>query len=258
MSETVKVKIEEGVGFVTLNRPEKINSLSTDLAIALKKTLLELDKSSDVKVLILSGEGKSFCAGGDLQTINSFTKSSQITEYLQEVIDLTRVILNMDKYVISAVHGYAAGAGYSLALASDFIVADHTAKFGLNFVNIGVIPDLGLMKLLSTRVPLPIAKEWIVSGKILEAQEAKNWGIINRVVEGELLQEARNFAQVILNGPPLSNKYVKKMMNHSVQLPWDAFLDQELMTQANLIASEDLQEGLKAFLEKRAPEFKGS
>ena len=141
-------------------------------------------------------------------------------------------------------------------LASDFIVANRSAKFGLNFVNVGVIPDLGLMKLLSERVPLGLAKEWILSGKIMTAEEAQNWGIINRITEGDVLQEAIEFSQFILNGPQVSNKYVKQMLNHGVQLSWDDVLEQENMIQALLMQSEDFEEGINAFYEKRAPQFK--
>ncbi|MEC1520462.1 enoyl-CoA hydratase/isomerase family protein [Neobacillus niacini] len=257
MSQPIIVKIENGIGSIFLNRPKKLNSLSTDLVEDLTEALISLDKNPEVKVIVLSGEGKSYCAGGDLETIQQFTKQREIISYLDKAINVTRVILNMDKYVISAVHGFAAGAGFSLALASDFIVADSTAKFGLSFVNIGVIPDLGLIKLLSERVPTAIAKEWIVTGKILGVEEAETWGIVNKVVDGDLLQGASEFAQKIMNGPPLSNSYVKKMLNHTAQLPWEAFLEQETMVQANLIASEDMQEGVNAFLEKRAPKFTG-
>lgn len=258
MSEPIRVKIKNGIGYISFNRPEKLNSLSTDLGQALTQALTSLDENKEVKVILLSGEGKAFCAGGDLDTIKNMSSPSEIALYLERTINLTRVILNLNKYVISAVHGYAAGAGFSLALASDFIIADWSAKFGLSFVNVGLIPDLGLMKLLAERVPTAIAKEWIVSGKIIGVEEANTWGIVNRVVEGDLLQQASEFAQTLLKGPPLSNKYVKKMLNHSVHLHWDAYLERETMVQALLLQTEDHQEGLRAFYEKRSPLFNGN
>ena len=112
------------------------------------------------------------------------------------------------------------------------------------------------MKLLSERVPLNIAKEWILSGKIMTAEEAKHWGIINRITEGDVLQEAIEFSQFIINGPQVSNKYVKQMLNHGVQLSWDHVIEQENMIQALLMQSEDYEEGISAFYEKRAPQFK--
>jgi 2-(1,2-epoxy-1,2-dihydrophenyl)acetyl-CoA isomerase len=185
----------------------------------------------------------------------NLSESNDKLDYMQKASGLTKTILNLDKYVVSAVHGFSAGAGFSLALASDFIVADSSAKFGLNFVHVGVIPDLGLMKLLSERVPVAIAKEWILSGKVISAEEAKNWGIINRISEEDVLQEAIEFSQTILKGPQLSNKYVKQMLNHTVHLNWDTVLEQENMIQTLLMQTEDYQEGLRAFNDKRAPRF---
>lgn len=256
MNEATLIMIENGIGFIRLNRPEKLNSLSSDLVESFTHNLESLGKNENVKVIIVSGEGKGFCAGGDLETMKNLSQANDKLEYMQKASALTKTILNLDKYVVSAVHGFAAGAGYSLALASDFIVANKSAKFGLSFVNVGVIPDLGLMKLLSERVPLSLAKEWILSGKIMTAEEAKNWGIINRITEGDVLQEAIEFSQFILNGPQGSNKYVKQMLNHGVQLSWDDVLEKENMIQALLMQSEDYEEGISAFYEKRAPQFK--
>ena len=165
MNEATLVKIENGIGFIRLNRPEKLNSLSSDLVESFTQNLESLGKNENVKVIIVSGEGKGFCAGGDLETMKNLSQANDKLKYMQKASALTKTILNLDKYVVSAVHGFAAGAGYSLALASDFIVANRSAKFGLSFVNVGVIPDLGLMKLLSERVPISLAKEWILSGK---------------------------------------------------------------------------------------------
>ncbi|WML53410.1 enoyl-CoA hydratase/isomerase family protein [Neobacillus sp. PS3-12] len=126
--------------------------MSRDLVESFTHNLESFVKNEKVEVIIVSGERKGFCAGGDLETMKNLSEANVKLEYMQKASALTKTILNLDKYVVSAVHGFAAGAGYSNALASDFIVANKSAKFGLNFVNVGVIPDLGLMKLLSERV----------------------------------------------------------------------------------------------------------
>jgi len=258
MSEPIIVRLENSIAHIVLNRPQKLNSLSIDLIEALTKTLTSMEKNDEVKVIMLSGEGKAFCAGGDLDTMKGLTESINIFKYMEAATNLTKLMLNLDKYVISAVHGFVAGAGFSIALASDFIVADHSAKFGLSFVNVGLIPDLGLMKLLSKRLPIGLAKEWIVSGKVVTAEEAKTWGIINRIAEKDLLEETIAFSQLVLQGPPVSNKFVKYMLNHAVESNWESVWMQENMIQTFLLQTKDHQEGLQAFFEKRVPEFKGN
>lgn len=243
--------------YLTLNRPEKLNAFSTELTSSLITALKEAETDDDVKVIILTGAGKSFCAGGDVSSMGSRKDPAAAIASMQNTSKITKTILQLDKYVISAVHGYAAGAGFSLALASDFIIADQHARFVSSFKNIGLVPDLGLIKLLSERVSMPIAKEWISSAKKVSAEEAYAERVINRIATKDLLEEATEFAQFIVDGPPLANKFVKYMLNNASDFSHEASIMQENIIQTLMFQTEDVKEGVRAFAEKRSPEFKG-
>lgn len=257
MENLVESTVENGIGYLTLNRPDKLNALSRPLVEEVIASLDLLSKDEKVKVIILSGQGKAFSAGGDIASMTELSNAYEVAEWIEFVSGLSQKIITIDKYVIAAVHGYAAGAGFSIALAADFIVADENAKFALSFSNIGLIPDLGLIKLLTERVSPPIAKEWISSAKVISAEEAKAHGLINRISEGSVIDSATEFAQFIVNGPPLSNKYVKYLVNHVGELHKETAFMQENMIQAMLLQTGDHKEGVAAFFEKRSPAFSG-
>ncbi|MEH7177949.1 enoyl-CoA hydratase/isomerase family protein [Neobacillus vireti] len=258
MNEFVEIKVEQGIGHIVLNRPSKLNAISRELVQELREELLKLEHNQDVKVIILSGSGKSFCAGGDIDSMKKLKNQAEAAEWIEYVSGLTRQILELNKYVIAAVHGYAAGAGFSLALACDFIVAEKGAKFALSFSNIGLIPDLGLIKLLSERVSPPLVKEWISAGRKITAEEAMSYQMINRLVEGDVVKEAVTFADFIVNGPSVANKYVKYLVNTAPSLHHETALMQENSIQAMLLQTDDHKEGVSAFLEKRKASFIGS
>lgn len=257
MGNLVKIEVKDSIGHIKLNRPDKLNALSKELVDEVIQSLDALSQDKQVKVIILSGEGKAFCAGGDIASMKSLTDAYEVMNWIDFVSSLSQKIINMDKYVVAAVHGYAAGAGFSIALATDFIVADEHAKFALSFSNIGLIPDLGLIKLLSERISPPIAKEWISSGKVISSQEALSIGIINRISEGSVVEEASRFAEFIIKGPTISNKYVKYLVNHVGELHKETAFMQENMIQAMLLQTQDHKEGVAAFFEKRLPQFAG-
>jgi 2-(1,2-epoxy-1,2-dihydrophenyl)acetyl-CoA isomerase len=250
--------VKNHIGHLQLNRPDKLNALSKELVEEAIEKLNRMAQNDEVKVIILSGAGKAFCAGGDIQSMSQISNAYDVVKWIDFISGLTQKIVDLDKYVIAAVNGYAAGAGFSIALAADFIVADEQAKFALSFTNIGLIPDLGLIKLLSERVTPPIAKEWISSGKVISAQEAFQNGIINRISTGTVIEAAEEFAEFILNGPPISNKYVKYLVNHVGELHQETAFKQENMIQAMLLQTQDHKEGVAAFLEKRVPKFVGN
>lgn len=254
----VDVKKENHIAYVTMNRPEKRNALSIELVNELIEALHEADQDPDVRVVILAGAGKGFSAGGDLETLNEFNQSSQIMKYMKKALEVVQTIRKMDTYVVAAVQGFAAGAGFSIALAADFIVAEKDAKFISSFTNISLIPDLGLIKALSEKLPTAVVKEWISAAKPIGAEEAKRWGLVNRVAEGDLLQESADFAQFIVDGPPLANRFVKQLVNHADQLNYETSDLQETSIQTLLLQSDDNKEGIAAFFEKRKANFTGN
>ncbi|GGC89489.1 enoyl-CoA hydratase [Thalassobacillus devorans] len=257
MNDLVSIHVDGHKGWLTMNRPDKLNALSRELVAEMKNGLDQLSENENVKVIVLSGEGKSFCAGGDIASMNDIASSSEAAKWVEYVSSLSRKILEIDKYVVAAIHGYAAGAGFSLALACDFIIAKKDAKFALSFSNIGLIPDLGLIRSLSERVPSPIAKEWISSSKIVTAVEAHEQGIVNRLTEGSLYDEVTDFTKFIEEGPNVVNKYVKFLINHIDDASLDNYFMTENIIQTTLLQTYDHKEGVQAFFEKRKPHFQG-
>jgi len=253
----VEVEMKNRIGHIILNRPDKLNALSREMVEQVVHSLNSLLEDDAIKAIIISGNGKAFCAGGDIESMKNLSDANEIVKWIDFVSGLSKKLMDMDKYVIAAVHGYAAGAGFSIALAADFIIADEDAKFALSFTNIGLIPDLGLIKLLTERVSPPIAKEWISSGKVISAQEAHSNGIINRISKGSVVDDAFEFADFIVKGPSISNKYVKYLVNHVGELHNETAFMQENMIQAMLLQTQDHEEGIAAFFEKRDPSFTG-
>ena len=257
MESLVEIEMKNQIGHIILNRPDKLNALSREMVEQVVHSLNTLLEDDAIKAIIISGNGKAFCAGGDIESMKNLSDANEIVKWIDFVSGLSKKLMDMDKYVIAAVHGYAAGAGFSIALAADFIIADEDAKFALSFTNIGLIPDLGLIKLLTERVSPPIAKEWISSGKVISAQEAHSNGIINRISKGSVVDEAFNFAGFIVKGPSISNKYVKYLVNHVGELHKETAFMQENMIQTMLLQTQDHREGITAFFEKREAQFTG-
>lgn len=258
MSSPVIYKVENQIGHIILNRPNYSNALTEAIVVRVVEALRVAEEDPDVKVIILSGAGASFCIGADLEVMMALENASETAKWIELTASLTKTIVDLDKYVIVAVQGYAAGAGFSLALASDFIIAEQQARFALSFAKLGLIPDLGMTKHLVEHVPLHIAKEWISSGKEISAEEAFSRGMVNRITDGNLLQEAINFSQFIINGAPLCNKYVKHLLNRAESSNLDVALMNENMVQTVLLKTDDHKEGMIAQLENRLPQFTGN
>jgi 2-(1,2-epoxy-1,2-dihydrophenyl)acetyl-CoA isomerase len=247
------------IATLTLNRPEARNALDAVMRQELAAALDELERDPAVRVLVLTGAGGHFCAGGDVKSMRE--RRYTAAEGRARVEVLNRLILRLVDFprpTIASVDGFAVGAGCNLALACDLIVASDRAKFGQVFARIGLVPDGGGTWLLSRLVGLARAKELIFTADIVEAGEAARLGLVNRVVPAAALaEETRRLAERIAAGPPLALRLAKRLVNRAAASDLPDALDAEAAAQAITVTSEDHQEGLQAFFEKRAPRFRG-
>jgi len=250
------IEKENQVAKVTLNNPGAGNALNLELRQELLELFKQVGDDESIKVVALFGAGKNFCAGGDIRTMEGVTAVAG-RERLKTGQRLIRAVTGLEKPVIAAIHGAAAGAGASVALACDILIAAENAKIILPYVNIGLIPDWGLFYFLPLRVGLTRAKELMFLGRPVEAAEAERIGLINRVVPPEKLeQETLALAGRLANGPSQAYAMIKSALN---RFPGDleTLLEMESTMQAVAFCSQDFDEGRRAFLEKRKPKFRG-
>ena len=252
----------EGVGTLTLNRPDKLNALNDELSFKLKDALKEMEKDSAIKVVIITGSGRGFSAGADLQS-RSISLDQAQKPSLGNVLrhKLNPVILKirmMEKPVIAAINGVAAGAGMSLALACDFRIASESASFIQAFSKIGLIPDAGSTFLLSRLIAPTRAFELMITGDKLSAKQAFELGLLNKLSSDEkLIEETMDFAKRLTNGATLAYALTKVAFNRAVFYDIEELLENEASLQEIAGKSEDFSEGVKAFNDKRQPVYKG-
>lgn len=258
--KTLKLEIEKGIATLTLNRPESYNALSLELAQELLNVILECEQNEKVKVVILTGAGKAFCAGGDVKEFhrnmdNASLYLKRLTGQLHKSI---AKICRMPKPVIAAVNGVAAGGGFSLSLACDLTIAAESAKFVTAYSDIAASPDLGMTYFLPRLIGSKKAFELALVKKILTAQEAKKWGIINHLVpDDKLLPEVRKIAEQLAGNSSSAIGSTKRLF----QLSWSQSLETQMENESEFIsragASQDFKEGVTAFIQRRKPKFKG-
>jgi 2-(1,2-epoxy-1,2-dihydrophenyl)acetyl-CoA isomerase len=247
------------VATITLNRPEARNALDIVMRKELVAALDDVEADEAARVLILTGTGGHFCSGGDVKTMREKRYTAAEGRGRVELLNtMVKRLVDFPKPTIAMVDGYAVGAGSNLALCCDLIVASEGAKFGELFWKIGLVPDGGGTWLLSRMVGLARAKELIFTADVIDAAEAARIGLVNRVVPVAELQSAtRALAEKIAAGPPAVLRLAKHMVNRAATSDLDAALDLEAFSQGLAIASEDHQEGLQAFFDKRPPKFTG-
>src|SRR5436190_2740232 len=256
--QTLLVERADAIVTITLNRPEARNALDLTMRREMLSVLDEIEADPTARVVILTGAGGHFCAGGDVKTMRTRHTAA---EGRGRVEMLNRMVLRLVSFplpTIAMVDGYAVGAGSNLALCCDLIVASDRARFGELFWKIGLVPDGGGTWLLSRVVGLARAKELIFTADVIDATEAARIGLVNRVVPAtELMATTRALAEKIAAGPPAVLKMAKHMVNRAATSDLAAALDLEAFSQGIAISSEDHQEGLAAFFEKRPAKFTG-
>lgn len=258
MTETIISRKEEGIGFITLNRPERYNALSELMIQEILSTLESMAKDEEVKTLIITGAGeKAFCAGADLAQAAERGILGE-KEFLAAAVALTNAIEDFPKPVIAAVNGYALGGGLELAISCDMIAASENATFGFPEINLAVYPAAGGTQRLPRLIGKLKAKELIYTGERIPAKEAEKIGLVNRVVpKEELMKAAIEFAKKFLKKSPLALRQTKAVVNKGSGMTFEAGMAYADEAITILLASEDRKEGMKAFLEKREPKFKG-
>jgi 2-(1,2-epoxy-1,2-dihydrophenyl)acetyl-CoA isomerase len=253
--------IADGVATLTLNRPERLNALSTAILDGLLEALPRLAKSPDVGAIILTGAGRAFCAGGDVKRMAEDTAQPSFEEAVQRLrsrMEAARLLHEIEKPTIAMVNGVAAGAGLSLALACDLRIAAQSARFVTAFANVGFSGDFGGSYFLSKLIGTGKARELYYTPASLDAAEAHALGIVNRVVPGEeLAGTARAFAIRLAQGPRVALALMKRNFNAAESGTLSELLDLEARHQIETGRTEDHREAARAFVEKRAPVFRG-
>src|ERR1700682_3428104 len=252
---------QNGGATLTCNRPERLNAVTGELGVALSEALEQVAADEEIRVVVVTGRGRAFCAGGDLSTIRSSRDrgaTAELEPLLRAGQKMVMTMRTMRQPVIAAVNGAAAGGGMNVALAADIRIAAHDALFAQSFVKIGLFPDYGGTFLLPRLVGEARAAEMFYTGNLIDAQTALRLGIVNRVVPAaQLADEARALAEQIAGGPPLAIRAVKQVLFAADREELSRALEREVRTQIECFHSEDCSEGLRAFFEKRVPQFRG-
>jgi 2-(1,2-epoxy-1,2-dihydrophenyl)acetyl-CoA isomerase len=256
---TLQIKIQDNIAYILLNRPERLNSFDIKLGKELYSVLKEIKTKSEIKAVVLKGTGKGFCGGGDVKEMYDAKDKSQFLRELTKSIHLCVLEMRtMEKPVIAAVNGAAFGAGLSLALACDIIIAVKEAKFGTAFIGVGLAPGCGT-QLFTNLVGYQRSCEYILTSKTFSAEEALQLGIINQVVEKEKLDDAiERLTDRFKKLSPIAIGKAKMLINKSLENDMKTHLELESITASQSAATNDFNEGITAFVEKRTPVFRGS
>lgn len=266
----VRFEMDEGVGIVTLNRPDRLNAIHWDMAVDLVELFRELRQRDDVRTIVLTGAGRGFCSGGDAGWLSGADErgmpglsDAPLERYQRKtpagpVAEFTRMIVDVDKPVIAALSGPVMGAGLAFALACDRRIGDRTTRMCAAMVRLGFAPDCGITYFLPRVTRLSTALNMVETGRILEADECTKEGLIDELVEpGQALSRALAYAKDLARGPSVAVDLARRFIHKSLTSTLDEMLDYEAVAATMSAHTEDAREGTSAFVEKRKPVFKG-
>lgn len=249
---------ENGTAILTFNRPEHLNAINKQLTLDVLEACLEVTKNNDIQVLIVTGAGPGWSAGGDIATLAAMSSPERAKLTYDWSTKIVKAIYELEKPVIAAVNGAVAGASVATMMACDLIIAADTAKFGFNFINIGFTPDSGASYFLTQKVGYHKALEILWFGKVLNSEEAFNMGLVNKVVaKAEVLAEAEKWAERLLKAPLYTVWMDKKLVRASLKNDFYEQAELESLNQVLAWSADDFKEGTISFVEKRPPNFKG-
>lgn len=256
--ETILFSIEDNIATITLNRPKAANGINPTLARELAEAALICDQDTTIRCVLLTANGQLFCAGGDLKAVGGAPEKAagKIKSMADNLHRATSSLARMNKPFIVAVNGMAAGAGFSIAVTGDFVIAAESAKFTMAYTAAGLSPDGSSTYFLPRLIGMRKTMDLMITNRRLTAQEAEQWGLINQVVADEALQAtAMKLAQKLANGPTDAFGIVKKLLLCSFDNSLETQMELEGRAIAESAGSANGQEGVLAFLEKRKPQF---
>ena len=258
MEKTLSITVDqEGVAILTLSRPKLLNALTAPMFQELAQRLREIEASQEIRAVLLTGQGRGFCAGLDLGELkDGYGGQEAFYRHIEAANRLIVLLAELDKPVVVAVNGIAAGSGMNIVLAADLAVAATDATFSQSFGHVGLIPDVGGTYLLPRIVGVSKAKEIIFMDRKLDAQEALSLGIVHQVVEpAQVLATAYAAARKLAAGPSFAFSVAKKMLSRCNEMDIHTALHMEALSQALVSNTDDYKEGVEAFFEKRMPVF---
>ena len=258
--QTLTFDVADNIATITLNRPDAANALNAPMADELLDVSIACSTRNDVRAVIITGSGKLFCGGGDLNEFKSVGDQKEAHLLKMATILHAAVIrfANLDAPVIMAVNGTAGGGGFSIVLSGDYVLASHKAKFVSAYTASGLSPDGSSTYFLAKHVGMLRAKELMLTNRVLTADEACDWGIVNRVVEpDELMVEAMKLAKTFADGPTKAYGSTKRLLQTAYSDPMESQLEKETQGIAGMMTTHDGPHGLEAFLNKQKPVFRG-
>lgn len=261
MSEMVLVERNSGVATIRMNRPERMNPYDPEMGKALLSAASEAFVDPSVRCIVLTGTGKAFSVGGDVEFLGTFREEGERKLFDHTVLLLQTLIASVRKApkpVIAAVNGVAAGAGFSMALACDVAIAAESARFTIGYQNIGLSPDGGMTFFLARALGTQRAMEMTLFSKVLSAAQAAEWGLVQKVIpDADFSAQIAAIAAQIAAGPTLAYAKTKELYNRALSQPLETQLEEERRNIARSATTRDFSEGISAFLEKRPARFEG-